>query len=107
MQYQDKRLDLLTQLGGDFDSFALNPDLQPTSSQHLLPILEQTDLLATAGTSETSNNCSLLQAGCKQEVRSSAHSAAWTAKGGEGGGAGAGSGKSGWSLVSMELAVYT
>lgn len=102
MQHQDERLDLFTQLGGDFDSFDLIPDLQPTTSQHLLPILDQTDLLATAGTSGTSNNCSSLQAGYKQEVSSSAHSAGWTEKGGEGGGARAGSDKSGWSFVSMK-----
>lgn len=101
MQHRDERLDLLTQLGGDFDSFALLPDLQPTSSQHLLPILEQTELLATTGTSGTSNNCSSQQAGCKQDVSSPAHSVGWTANGGEGVGARAGSGKSGWSFVSV------
>lgn len=107
-----ERLDLLTQLGGDFDSFTLIPDLQPTSSQHLLPIPEQTDLLAaagtsgTSGTSITSNSGSSLQVGCKQEVSGSAHSASWTAKGGEGGGARAGSGKSDWSFVSLQVSVY-
>lgn len=109
MQPQDDRLDLLTQLDGDFDSYALIPDLQLTSSQHLLPIPEQTDLLAVTGTSGSfrpSNSGSSLQVGCKQEVNGSAHSAGWTAEGGEGGGARAGSGKSDWSFVSLQLSVY-
>lgn len=106
MQPRGERLDLFTQLGGDFDSFALIPDLQPTSSQHLLPIPEQMDLLAAAGASGTSNSGSSLQAGYKQEASGSAHSSGWTAKGAEGGRAKAGSGKSDWSFVSLQLSVY-
>lgn len=106
MQPQDKRPDLFMPLGGDFDSFALIPNLQQTSSQNLLPILEQTDLLPTAGTRETSNNCSSLQVGCKLEVCSSAHSAGRTAKGAEGDGARTGSSWSCWNFVSVQLVVH-
>lgn len=91
LQPPDQRLDLLTQLAADFDSFPLIPDLQTTSSQHPQPVSEQTDFL-TGRTPGTPSSCFSPPAGPKQEVCGSAQSG--------GGGTRAGRGKSGWNIVS-------